>query len=174
MMRKGNTHIIYKEIWHPPCLAVVNVILPCFWNYGVVVQVLSQEQTIAEMDIQQQHDEHNVDLRTITFGYGLWGPSGLTAKTCYLRDIDKSSISTGTCSCWQNFKTFGGWGIRLSLPGMGGIDNMTNKNISCQAYNGSNGPYVEFIERKQGHNPKMYRFVTRDVEKLTSILRQVT
>jgi hypothetical protein len=165
--------IVYEEIWHPPALAVLNIALPCFWNYGVIIE---DDLELGANDENKGKKEENRStnkncLRTITFGYGFRGPGGLTAKLCNVQDIDKNSIVVGTANGWENFKTFGGWGIRLSFPGMGGTDFMTNKKISCTAYNGANGPYVEFIERREGHVAKKYRFVTKDPEKVVSLLR---
>lgn len=163
--------VVYQEIWHPPALAVVNIILPCFWNYGVIVEDLGQGINDEPKDKVGNESTNNKNMRTITFGYGLRGPGGLTAKRCNINDIDKRSVTVGTANGWENFKTFGGWGIRLSLPGMGGTDTSTHQKISCTAYNGANGPYVEFIERKEGHGAKKYRFVTKDAEKVASLLR---
>jgi hypothetical protein len=171
------TGIIYQETWHPPALAVLNIVLPCFWNYGVIIED-SKEVTNDEQKQDEKGEKETTSSntnknfsRTITFGYGLRGPGGLTAKTCNVQDIDKSSITTGTANGWENLKTFGGWGIRLSLPGMGGSDLRTKKKISCTAYNGANGPYLEFIERKEGHGAKKYRFVTKEAETVSSLLR---
>ena len=69
---------------------------------------------------------------TITFGYGWAGPSGITSHTACIKNIDPSSVITGTATGKENLLKFGGWGIRYSITS------------NTWAYNARNGQHVEF------------------------------
>ena len=131
---------IYSEVFSPWFLPLV-FFLPPFYRYGIVIK----------------KDEGQDG--TITFGYGMTGPGGLTAHTSSLRDIDPSSVVVGDASTRDNLAKFGGYGIRY---GRGGI----------WAYNAIDGPYCEFEEKKPGSSRSTkYRIVSKNVEEVASLLR---
>jgi hypothetical protein len=141
-MQTQSSSIIYSESFYPWFLPLT-FFLPCFWNYGVVIE----------------YDDENQEI--VTFGYGILGPNtrGFCSHTTALRDIDKSSVVTGYFSGKDNLFRFGGWGIRRSF----------RNNI--WAYNASfRGPFCEFDEWRGGRLTK-YHFATENPDAVASILR---
>lgn len=96
-----------------------------------------------------------VTIDTLTFGYGFCQPGVWTSKTIRMKNIAKGSITTGTATWKDNLYSFGGWGIRYGSDG-------------TIAYNANNGDYIELIESETG---KKYRFVSKDVNKVASLLQ---
>lgn len=141
----SNETVIYSENWSPWFSYFAYVFVLCR-KYGVII----------ERD--EDGGKNDGDLK-LTFGYGWSGPNKLTSKTTYISKIKPGSIIVGSATGMENFKLFGGWGIRM------GIFNGT-----YAAYNAKNGPYIEFIE-KVGNKERKYRFVSENVEKVASIMR---
>lgn len=94
---------------------------------------------------------------SMTFGYGFSSPMGLSSKTIQLKDIKTGSIAVGSATWKDNLTTFGGWGIRLGLNG-------------TTAYNPTNGNYIELVESKPGEKERKYRFVSKHVKKVVSLI----
>ncbi len=138
--------VIYEEVFAPWFVPLV-FYLPCFYKYGIKIVSTTTGSGASTV---------------MTFGYGMRGPGGLTAHTVSLNKIDKESIQVGTATAKDNFMSFGGWGIRMGY--------------SCGkltwAYNACNGPYLEFDEiDEMGGKTTRYRIVSKDVDKVASILR---
>ena len=143
-MKTQSSSVIYSETSHPWFLPLT-FFLPCFWNYGVLIA----------------KDENQ---ETVTFGYGIFGPStrGFCSHTTPLRDIDKSSVVTGYFSGKDNLLQFGGWGIRRKF------------RHDIWAYNASfRGSFCEFDERRGGRLIK-YHITTQNPDTIASILRGET
>jgi hypothetical protein len=137
-MNSHNSTIVYSELFRP-WFAPMTFFLPWFWKYGVII-----------------------DQETITFGYGISGAvkGGLCSHTTNLRDVDRSTVTTGYASGKDNLFQFGGWGIKY------GLKNRT------WAYNASfRGPFVEFAEN--GDKVTRYRIVTERADLIASFLADV-
>jgi hypothetical protein len=134
-----NSTIVYSELFSP-WFVPLTFFLPWFWNYGVVI-----------------------DQESITFGYGISGAvkGGLCSHTTNLKDVDRSTVTTGYASGKDNLFQFGGWGIKYEF------------NSRTWAYNASfRGPYVRFAERR-GDKLTWYHIVTESPDLVASFLNGV-
>ena len=117
----------YRETqW--PWFAPLVVMLPCFLRYAV-----------------------SIDDSSLSFGYLTW----LCRRTIPMADIDRSSVTTGTSTWWQNLSTFGGWGIRIGADGK-------------RVYNPNNGAWVE-VKTTSG---MAFRFSTAKPDEVADLLRR--
>lgn len=170
-----NSNILYKEIFNPWFKPLV-IFLPPFYKYGIIIQQVVEEQgapasassqpppsplqdnqALIDDENDKDRNVHSSADLSITFGYGRTGPSGITSQTILLKEIDPSSIVTGTASAQDNLLEFGGWGIRY------------NFKTKTWAYNAINGPFIEFVHWK-GAKQIRYRIVTNHVEEVVSFL----
>ncbi len=137
---------IHEETFAPWFVPLV-FYLPCFYKYGIKIASTASGSEAPMV---------------MTFGYGMTGPGGLTAHTVSLDKIDKENMKIGTATAKDNLMSFGGWGIRMGY----------SRGKLTWAYNACNGPYLEFDEYDEmGGKTTRYRIVSKDVEKVASILR---
>ena len=104
-----------------------------------------------------------IDQESITFGYGISGAvkGGLCSHTTNLKDVDRSTVTTGYASGKDNLFQFGGWGIKYEFKSR------------TWAYNASfRGPYVRFAERR-GDKLTWYHIVTESPDLVASFLNGV-
>ena len=147
----------YEEIWSPSWWPI-SILLPCFRKYSVTIT----------------HDN------SLIFGYGFGfgnkpqteGRSIISHKVeNIVKNIEYESIQMGSADWKENFKRFGGWGIRLGRT--------TDGKHFLWAYNAANGPFVEFTElvldKDKNKNDcirrRYWRFATKDANRVVSILR---
>mmetsp|Transcript_438 Transcript_438/g.732 ORF Transcript_438/g.732 Transcript_438/m.732 type:complete len:170 (+) Transcript_438:116-625(+) len=161
-----SNHIVYKEVFNPWFKPLV-IFLPLFYKYGIVI--FQKEEEIIRTASPPPQEEENQALKEnntpdlyITFGYGMTGPStstDLISQTIPLKEIDPSSVVTGTATAKDNLLEFGGWGIRY------------NFKTKTWAYNAINGPFIEFVHLEgNGTKQTKYRIVSKHVEEVVSIL----
>lgn len=138
---------MYSEVF-TPCFMPLVFFIPNFHKYGI------------HINEGNTNSKEGIDT-TITFGYGWAGPSGITSHTACIKNIDPSSVITGTATGKENLLKFGGWGIRYSITS------------NTWAYNARNGQYVEFEEIVDTKTTR-YRIASENADKVASILRGKT
>jgi len=144
---------IYSESIRP-WFAPVVFFVPCFYNYGIIVEQSADATT-------QSSTLSATTTTSITFGYGMFKPTkrGITTHTVLVKNINPSSVVTGEATWRENITQCGGWGIRY------------NWNNQTWTYNATfSGPYCEFVEAKGGKSTK-YRIVTENPDTVAAILR---